>query len=103
VTEFTRPGLQIWLAMNDCCDRSTWLNNMGNLSHRHQVGDIEHGSIMQGHYARELVEVSLIGIQYGLPRQGFCASGLVVVAWRCFTYEPMERLCTLVQQGHGLG
>ncbi len=37
---------------------TTW-----QLSHGHQVGDMEHGSLMQGHYAGALVEVSLMGIQ----------------------------------------
>ena len=38
-----------------------------------------------------------------MPRQGCCANGFAGVTWRLITYEPMERLCTLVQQGHGLG
>ena len=37
---------------------TTW-----QLSHGHQVGDMEHGIVMQGHYVGELVEVSLMGIQ----------------------------------------
>jgi len=32
--------------MTDCCGRSSLLDNMGNLSHRHQVGDMEHGSLL---------------------------------------------------------
>lgn len=49
--------------MINCCDESTWLDYMVNLSHGHQVGDMEHGSLMQGHYAGALVEVSLMDIQ----------------------------------------
>lgn len=37
---------------------TTW-----QLSHGHQVGDMEHGSLMQGHCAGALVEMSLMGIQ----------------------------------------
>ena len=75
----------------------------GKLSHGHQVGDMEHGSLMKGYDARALIEVSLMGIQWGVPRQGCCAGRFASVTWRHFTYTLMERLCTLVQQGHGLG
>ena len=44
-----------------------------------------------------------MGIQWGVPRQGCCADGFADVTWRLVTYELMERLCTLVQQDHGLG
>ena len=36
-------------------------------------------------------------------RQRCCADGFADVTWRLVTYEPMERLHTLVQQGYGLG
>ena len=55
---------------------------MGNLSHGHQVRDMEHDSLMQGHYAGALVEVSFMGIQWGVPRQGCCAGGFTDVTWR---------------------
>ena len=32
-------------------------------SHGHQVGDMEHGSLMQGHIVGALVEMSLMDIQ----------------------------------------
>jgi len=57
---------------------------------------------MQAHYAGALVEVSLMGIHWGVPKQGCCAGGFANVTWRCFTYESME-MCSLVQQDHGLG
>lgn len=63
MTEFIKLDLQAWMRMTYCCDGSTWLDNMGNLCNEHQVGDMEHGSLIQGHYVGALVEVSLMGIQ----------------------------------------
>ena len=37
---------------------TTW-----KLSHGPQVGDMEHGSLMQGHIVGALVEMSIMGIQ----------------------------------------
>ena len=55
-------------------------------------------TVMQGHYAEACVEVSFMDILWGMSKKRM----LCRCCYDMEMYETVERLYTLVQQGHGL-
>lgn len=90
--------LQTWMQMPRCWDGvylswTSWTARVMDI--RLETWNM---TVMQGHYAGACIEVSFMDILWGMSKQRMlcrCCCDMEM-------YELVERLCTLVQQDHGL-